>query len=362
MSLKIKLLKLLDRSVGPLLVNVANMVPARGGACANKMLVMRPGGMGDAVLLLPVIHELKRQQPDLTITMLAEQRNAEIFRHGCGIDRVLCYDRPRELLQLFRNRYDIIVDTEQSHRLSAVIARTLGAPVRIGFASNDRRGLFSQGISYDGEAFERLNFERLFVPLGYNASADGVARAFEIPTDAAKRTDALLDGCVPSGFVAVFPGASVPEKEWGTDNFAVLGERLYAQGLPIVVVGGRTEVSASSTIAARCHGLNLAGRTSLAETAAVLGRASVVVSGDSGLLHLAALLQVPTVALFGPSDPRKWAPRGPHHRLVYKGQSCSPCSVFANIPQCKFALKCMAQISVEEVFSAVLDLLREPRK
>lgn len=360
MPVKIQLLKYIDNLLGPSLVKLASKLPERNNVvCQGNILILRPGGMGDAVLLLPIIQELKRQQSGLTVTVLAEKRNYAIFNLSGVVDRVLCYDRPADLLQVFRGSYDIIVDSEQWYRLSAILARLMGASTRIGFVSNNRRLLFTHQISYGLEVYERFNFVKLFTPIGFVDNAGDVDSIYlDSSPDAVCTVDGLLGDHSGRGFAAIFPGASVPEKEWGKENFARLGEKLYATGIVSVVLGGRSEALCASAVATRCNGLDLAGKTSVSETAAILTRASVLVSGDSGLLHLAASLGIPTVALFGPSDSRKWAPRGKHHRVISKKLPCSPCSRFATIPRCRYDQKCMSLISVEEVYAAVMSVFR----
>ena len=100
------------------------------------ILLIRPGGIGDAVHLVPIIHALKSAYPSATIEILAEKRNASVFSLCPEIDRVFLYDRPAEFLQMFRRRYDVIIDTEQWHRLSAIVARLIRSNVKIGFATN----------------------------------------------------------------------------------------------------------------------------------------------------------------------------------------------------------------------------------
>ncbi len=152
--------------------------------------------------------------------------------------------------------------------------------------------------------------------------------------------------------MALFPGTSVREKRWETKRFVSLVARLTSQGKTVVIVGGTEDIPIGEEIA-KVGGVNLAGRTSLAETAAVIARADVLVSGDSGVLHLAAGLGVPTVALFGPSSIAKWSPRGSSDRVVSAQSACSPCSRYGTIPSCPYNVRCMADITLDEVIMAI---------
>jgi ADP-heptose:LPS heptosyltransferase len=136
-----------------------------------------------------------------------------------------------------------------------------------------------------------------------------------------------------------------------------VAELLAAFGIPVVVVGGSEDRRQGEEIVSGGKGLNLTGRTSLSETAAVIQRSVLLLSGDSGILHIAVGLDKPTVSLFGPGRARKWAPRGERHIVINKGLSCAPCTTFGTTPPCPIGAKCMGDITVDEVFNAVTVLL-----
>ena len=156
--------------------------------------------------------------------------------------------------------------------------------------------------------------------------------------------------------MVIFPGASIPERRWGVDRFGELARRLAGEGRLVAVVGGREDI-ADGNIIAGVSGLNLAGRTSLVETAAIVDRAAVLVSGDSGILHMGVGLGVPTVSLFGPGRQKKWGPRGESDRILNQELPCSPCTTFGSTPPCPYQARCLAEISVDEVFGAVMRIL-----
>ena len=109
---------------------LSNPVPVRI-ALPRKILIIRPGGIGDAVLLIPVISALKEICPEAEISVLAEKRNGSVFRLCPMIDRTLHYDKPLEMIRAIRDSFDVVIDTEQWHRLSAVVARLTRAPMLI---------------------------------------------------------------------------------------------------------------------------------------------------------------------------------------------------------------------------------------
>lgn len=120
-----------------------------------------------------------------------------------------------------------------------------------------------------------------------------------------------------------------------------------------MVVGGPDDLEDGELIAGT-NGLNLAGKTTLVETAAVIARSSSAVSGDSGVLHLAVGLDVSTVSLFGPGIAAKWSPRGEKHVVLNHNISCSPCTKFGSTPPCPYGARCMKEITADELVEAAL--------
>jgi len=321
-----------------------------------RLLLIRPGGIGDAVLLIPAICTFKEAFPDSEVTVLAERRNGAVFELCPHVGRVALYDRPGSLLTAMRRRYDLVIDTEQWHRLSAVVARLVRSNQKIGFGTNERQRLFNVSVPYAHEDYERDSFLRLLEPVGIGA-ADTDYPFLSVPAPLPGQAQEMLTPLAGRPFVALFPGASIPERRWGVEKFRALAAKLNARGLQVVVVGGGQDRAAAERILVGCRGLNLAGQASLAETAAVLQRSRLLVSGDSGVLHLAVGLDVPTVSLFGPGIAAKWAPRGDKHIVLNKQLHCSPCTRFGYTPPCPIGGRCIQQITVDEVAQAVAALL-----
>ncbi|GFO57940.1 heptosyltransferase [Geomonas silvestris] len=352
-----KLLKLLDQLLG---AGAAACLPAAASRpleVVRRILVIRPGGIGDAVLLAPALVALKKRFPEAELTLLAERRNGGAFRLCPQVDRLLLYDRPADLLEVLRGGFDVIIDTEQWHRLSAVVARLARAPLSIGYATNDRKRLFSHGVPYSQDDYEAFSFFNLLAPLGISAPESLSVPFLTIPGEAASRAEALLGGGHDPRLVTVFPGASIPERRWGAARFAELAQRLTLAGCRIAVVGGPGDRGEGETIVAGCGGLNLAGRTSLVDSAAVIAQSRLLISGDSGILHIAVGLGIPTVSLFGPGIEAKWGPRGLDHRIVNLHLACSPCTRFGTTPHCPDGARCLSEISVAEVIAAAQELL-----
>ncbi len=352
-------LKKIDGLVGPLLARLLPR-PAQVATITqtpSSFLLIRPGGIGDAVLLIPMILALKKAYPDCRVEVLAENRNHRVFALCPGVDRVFCYDNARDLLLVLRRRYDVAIDSEQWHRLSALVARTIRSPIKIGFGTNERKRLFTHSIGYRHESYEMRSFFDLLTPLNIDVPMPISYPFLAVPASVQQSADNFLENTLNKPFVVLFPGASIPERCWGAEKFHQLAIRLFDVGVSVVVVGGQEDYAVGAAILADTSGLNLAGKTNLPETAGVLSRSQLLVSGDSGVLHLGAGLGVSTVSLFGPGIADKWAPVGESHTVINHALPCSPCTRFGTTPPCPIGAKCIQDISVEEVFSAAKKLL-----
>lgn len=203
----------------------------------NTILLIRPGGIGDAVYLLPFIALLKKQYPDVTIDVLAEQRNAAIFSFSPHVHSIYHYDKPRELLACLKTRYDIVIDSEQWHRLSAVVTALIKADLRIGFATNERARIFNHAVSYSHDEHELISFRRLLEPLiGMETQSLFDTPFLRIPPNLT--TDIRKKYEIPgSPFIAVAPGASILERRWGGERYAEVVRKLSRKGYLTVVLG-----------------------------------------------------------------------------------------------------------------------------
>ncbi len=380
MNLKIKGLKILDailgRPGGFLAKAFIQPRPGENNQTQNfsgttesekklKILVIRPGGIGDAALLYPLLNALKWHFHNSEIDLLAEKRNSGIFV-GCPyINEVLLYDSsPFSVFHKALNKnYDIVIDSEQWHRLSAVFAYLTRAPIRVGFGTNDRSELFTNEVPYRHDQFEVVSFLNLASTItGDSHEFNGMSPFIPIDQRLISKFSAqineLRNRC--AAIAGIFSGATTRERRWGLSKFAGLIEGLISEGFGIVIVGGNADVDDSAKleeIADSDSIINYAGKTSLIETAAIISQLDLLVSSDTGLMHVAYGVGTPTVSLFGAGIQEKWAPVGDSNIALNKHLPCSPCTRFGYTPKCPYEVKCLGDISVEEVKGAVLELV-----
>jgi lipopolysaccharide heptosyltransferase II len=257
-----------------------------------------------------------------------------------------------------------VIDLTDGDR-SAILSRFSGAPVRIGLNEEHRwRGLlYTTVVQSRPDVRHRLerNLETVR-PLGIEPKAGPLVLRIppEDEAEAARLLDDIAGEKLSAGakpLVMLQPGARYWFKAWPAERFADLAGRLANKYVCRILVGGDAregELAKSIHAGARTPVVPLAGRLTLLQYAAVLKRCSLFVGNDNGPMHMAAALGVPVVALFGPSDPAEWGPRGGRVEVLYKGLDCRRCFH----PTCtRGEESCMRLITVDEVFAAAGRLL-----
>ncbi len=268
-----------------------------------------------------------------------------------GLRRVYRYDHPAELLSVLAQSYDLVIDTEQWYCLSALVTRLVRSRQKVGFATNVRRRMFTHPVDYRGGIYEVTAFLDLAREVGLCPPDEFSLPFLTLPSEAVAGARKSLGAYADRPYLAIFPGGSLEQKGWPVEKFCAVATQLAKEGFPLVVVGGPDDRDFSNQVARAGDGLSLAGELSLLESAAIVSQASVLLSNDSGLLHMAVGLNTSVLGLFGPSSAKKWGAPATVGRTLQGNESCSPCSTFGNIPQCHNYVSCMKSISPDEVLA-----------
>jgi ADP-heptose:LPS heptosyltransferase len=362
-TFKIKLIKSLDYALGSLL---AFVLPARESQTiaiedVKNILIIRPGGIGDAVVLLPVIDTLKAQYPQINIEILCEARNAEVFlSQARWVQNVYRYDHLNELFKVLKSRYDLVLDTEQWHYLSSFLGSFVRKNALIGFGTRPlRRKLLDVVCDYDENSYELVNFIKLVRALGIRSEALGLEEGFIVGEHLQQWASEQLKG----ENVAFLVGASIPERRLTVVQMKEIVQGIRSQGLDVVLLGGIDGRDLSIQLFKElndAHVLNFVGCLDLSQSAALIEQCRCFVGADSGLMHLASLVGVPVVAIFGPGNEKKWAPRGEKHYLIRNPVVCSPCTHFGyTVPSCAGRVTCMRQLNLSSVIQAVQEVINK---
>jgi heptosyltransferase-2 len=330
----------------------------------QKILVIAPSWLGDCMLMQPMLARIKERHPGVEIDLFAPPYTAALLKQMPQVHEVITNPYPHGALQLFARRslgrqlraahYDQAIVLPNSLK-SALVPFFANIPLRTGFVGEMRRGLLNDARKLDKNALP-LMVER-FALL---AEAPGVNIKRPLPpprlqVSAAQRQQALAKlGLSPDQPVAVFcPGAEYgPAKRWPAAYFAELAQRLDASGYAVWLVGSPKDSEVGAEIAALSNNTcrNLCGMTDLLDAIALLSCASLVVSNDSGLMHLAAALDKPLLALFGSSSPQFTPPLSAKAQVLKIALPCSPC--FARV--CPLGhFNCMMQLTPERVAKSI---------
>ncbi|MFP3870178.1 MAG: lipopolysaccharide heptosyltransferase II [Syntrophobacteria bacterium] len=340
----------------------------------QKILLIAPNWIGDAILCLPVVDASVRLRPEAELTVLARKEVSQVFVVREPSVRVLEFQRgagPRrlkglaELARMLREeRFSLAIILPNSFS-SLLLAWMAAIPQRAGYAT-DGRGLLLTHRLKSRRKERGLHQAEYYLQLIRSLGATEVDCIPRLSLRPRYRKKAFsLLGTLGIGedetVVGVHPGAAYGEtKRWFPQRFAAVLEKLQRSGRRILLLGGPGEESVANQISRKMAKppISLVGRTSVAEALAVISRCALFLSNDSGLMHAAAALGVPQVALFGSTDPLKTAPLNELAVVIHpKEVSCTPC--FKR--HCPHNLECMKAITVEKVHTAAEQMLAKWR-
>ena len=337
-----------------------------------NILIIKLSAIGDVVHTLPSLAAIRKRYPAAHITWVVEEDASDIIAgHPC-LDRILVSRRKRWIRDLKRlsdvretigeihtfvmslrdRKYDLVVDFHGLLK-SAVLVFLSRGERKVGYDSmQELSGLFLNEKVYedmDKHAVDRY----LDIARHLDTPVHTPEFRIHIEEENQKRVARLLEESGINGedrFVAVNPVALWDTKMWENQKFAELCDRIVGELKEKVVFTGGHEDKTVKHIRSLMHhpSVDLTGRTTLRDLACLYERAILVVTTDSGPMHVSAAVGTPTVALFGPTDPARTGPYGMGHTIVRAGLSCSPCF----LKRCD-TRQCMKDITVEEVLQAV---------
>lgn len=322
----------------------------------ERILVRAPNWLGDAVLSLPALRDLARSFPQARLEVLARPSVVELYGavgevHGARISTDTRGDAAAvrgacDLGVLFTNSFG-----------SALALRLGRVPERWGYATEGRGPLLTRRARVPAAVRGRSQvyyYRAMLAGLGLCVSARPDA-SLSAPAHWLEAADRLLG---PGRFVGLNPGAAYgAAKRWPAARFAAAGDALARRtGARVAVLGSAAERPLAEEVAAamRAPARVLAGETRLAELVGVLARLDVLVTNDSGPMHVASALGTPVVAVFGPTDHRETAPAGPGPaRIAREPVPCAPCGLRA----CPIDHACMRRVEAEQVASLAAELV-----
>ena len=317
----------------------------------HNILLITLSNIGDVVLTLPVLGVLEREFPDANISVMVGPAAGEIFQNGPRISGIISYDKHISFLEkmklgmrLRKRNFDLAVDLR-----STLYPLLIGAPYRTPLFKKNTQGRLHK---------KQAHLNKL-LPLGLNIKNASYSFPFS-KKEILKIKNIFKELNISDAdrVVAVAPGAKSHIKRWTISSFAKVCRRLNKElGIKVILVGDNNDKEIISEMLSL--GLNntydISGRTNLRELGCLLSRCELLITNDSAPLHLADLVNIPCIAIFGPTDSQKYGPTLEKSAVIKKALKCSPCEK----AQCVFNLECMKQISADEVFETGKRLLSE---
>jgi heptosyltransferase-2 len=317
-------------------------------------VVRSPNWLGDAVMALPAVRNLKTLLGEGKLGVATPEKLAALWEACPFVDHVIPLKQPRRIGavagQLREGGYASAVLLPNSLR-AALEAWRAGIPQRFGYTRGGRGLLLTRTIPVPRRNPVRLHQKFYYIDL---------AAALGAPNDATLPAlrPALAEPATPTAAgveIALCPGAEYgPAKRWPLENFVALGQEFLTRGFRLVILGAPNDAALAGQLAEKLPGArNLAGRTTLAEFMSALAGCGLVISNDSGAMHLASALGLRTVAIFGSTEPALTGPLGPRTFVLRHHVPCSPCF----LRECPIDFACMTRIAPAQVLTAADKLL-----
>jgi heptosyltransferase-2 len=352
------------------------MLTVRGGKRLPKegierVLIRGTNWIGDVVMTLPAVTAIRRTWPGARLFVLAKPWVAEVYRLSSDVDEVLLFEEPgrhagiggkwRLTSELRQYHFDCAILLQNAIE-AAIIAWITGIPLRAGYNTDGRGFLLTHSVRQT-PAIRRVHqidyYLGMIEALGC-LSAGRTVHLHPAPdyTGVSEKLFREFGVRVGHPLIGLAPGAAYgPAKKWFPGRFASVVDRLIDDtGGQAILFGsdGDRESTAEVRKNARHPLIDIAGRTNLREAIALISRCDLFISNDTGLMHVAGALGIPTVAIFGSTNPMTTSPVGEASVVIHRDVPCSPCLK----PVCPTDFSCMDLIGVDEVYRAARELMK----
>lgn len=381
-NMHINTIKWIDRYIGPPVCLVLGSVRAlqefirrdkRLDKDPEKILVLKLWGMGSILLASPALRAIKGRFSSARVTLLTLEENRDLVELLPSVDRVYGFNIgsimtfPLNFLKMImavrRERYDLLIDLEFFANFTAIVAFCSGIPLSVGFTTPKfwRDRFYNVKVSFD----HSRHASQIFLKVAQSVGANGGGLSFMPERFALQKgkdtgLEALFTGDCNRPVVCFNINASAMcyRRRWPAEYFSVVAGRLIRAGFTVVLIGSREDRGYVDDflklIEPSPYLINLCGKTNIRQLIALLERCTFFVGNDSGPLHIAAIMGIPTVSFFGPETPYLYGPHGNHNYVFYKDLYCSPClNVYnAKTTYCNDNI-CLKEIRPEEVLSVI---------
>ena len=326
----------------------------------RRILIVKPSALGDIVHSLPVLNALKKGFPQAQIDWVVAHGLHTFLEGHPMINRLWVikkdqWKKMNRLGQTFKEinrlrkdlkarQYDVCIDLSGLFR-SGVISWLSKAPVRLGFKESDEGSPFFYTHKIHGSMKIHAIDRYLKLAAFLGCPTDEVRYPFA-PYDPSP----AICNTLPDTYAVMSPSAGKPANRWPAERFGEVAANL---DLPVVVIASGAEADIADEVVAHSRGnaVSIAGKTGLKDLLAVIARSCFFICNDTGPMHMAAALNIPVFALFGPANPIRTGPYGQSHTVIQKQFPCIPC--YAKHPCTRHDFRCMETLGVEEVLRCI---------
>jgi heptosyltransferase-2 len=338
----------------------------------NKILIRATNWIGDAILTFSAISSIRNTYPEARIFILVKPWVADIFRLSPLVDEIIPYEssgihagifgKLRLARELKVQQFDMVILLQNAIE-AAIIARLSGIPVRAGYNTDVRGCLLSHPVVRT-QAIKKVHQSYYYLAmvqsLGCGAPGQGPFIKLTAP-DEKTAARLLQDHGIDSNqlLIGMAPGATYgPAKKWFPDRFGALADKFQEEfGITTLLFGSASDRETTLTIQnySKYPFLDLAGKTDLRTAVALMARCILFISNDSGLMHVAGALNIPSIAIFGSTNPVTTAPLGENNTIIYNKTDCSPCLR----ETCPTDFRCMESISTLAVYNLAKTIIEK---
>ncbi len=339
----------------------------------KRILLIQLWGIGESILTLPSLCALRALYPKARIDLLATSRNADVYKKNKDIDFLKKVElNPWSALRFSlanAKRYDLVIDMEEYLNISSIISYAVGKH-RVGYSHGARSLIYHRKVLYNDQQHVVQTYLDLIRAVGSSFNAEKLPQLKTTSQDSAAAQNAIKKTKAKGKLVIIAPGAaeSARCRMWPPQNYAELADYLIQQHHVTILFTGTDEEKelvrqVMEKMDEKKNTFNLAGKLSLQQLFALMGKADLFIGNDSGPMHIAAAQGMKTIGLFGPNLPIRFGPYGKGNAGIYKGEICefSPCINvhLGEVPDCLYPRasqdyqKCMKNIGVGDVIGEV---------
>ena len=343
----------------------------------RRVVVRLPNWLGDVVMAVPAVRELRRVLPEAHLTVVARPGAADVFADADFVEEVLVYDRPglatawNQVREWRRRKFDLALLFQNAFE-AATISFLARVPARMGYGTDRRSALLTHPLpspAWKDERHESFYYLHIVGELEralYGSSAiENAEPRFDLIVSEVRKQEALEllrehGARINASLAVVCPGSiNSRAKRWPAEHYGDLADRLADSGVDVVLIGSPGELDVSQEVCkhAQSQPIVLTGKTTVAEATAIISVAGVLITNDTGPAHIGAALHTPTLVVFGPTNPLTTYPLSSNAEIIRRAPDCAPCM----LRDCPIDHRCMTAITPADVFERALVLMSQRR-